>query len=651
MNRIFHDSHDIEYRKPFGAVASSQKVRLNISIGKGIRVKSVKIDLSNNESSFEKCKMKLLREESEYSIYTYEVDTSNFTGIIWYHFTVESECRKTIYGNNDNRTGGKGRVYGDDEAVVPYQITVCSPDYKVPSWYKNSIMYQIFPDRFFNGNEDKTINKPGRDMVFRGEWDSTPAYIKDQSGRVLYYDFFGGNLKGITKKLDYLKSLGIGAIYLNPIFESASNHKYDIGDYEKIDSMFGDEDAFRELCKEAEQRGIRLILDGVFSHTGSDSKYFNKNGRYDTVGAYQSKKSKYYGWYRFGHYPDTYQSWWGVDVMPNVDELEPSYLDYMVRSENSIVERWIELGARGWRLDVADELPDEFIVELRKKLKGISEENVLIGEVWEDASNKISYGNRRSYLFGDELDSVMNYPFKDNFLNYFKNIIDSNRLAENIMSLYENYPTESFYGCMNLIGSHDSVRILNELAGISDLPFMTEEEKAQFSLDDESRSRGISRLKVLSAIQMTFPGVPSIYYGDEAGLEGFSDPTNRRTYPWGREDKDLLGWYKKLTKLRNEHGVFRTGDFKIEALDKDSAYYVRQIKHGRDVFGEKCRDNLAIVVFNRLDEVKNVAIDLSSYGPKDLYEVITGKSHELKNGMLELEIRGLTAIILIGNKK
>lgn len=351
-------------------------------------------------------------------------------------------------------------------------------------------------------------------------------YIKDKNGDVIRWDFHGGNLKGIIDKLPYLSKIGVSIIYLSPIFESSSNHKYNTGDYKKIDPMFGDEEILKELIEKANKKGINIILDGVFSHTGADSKYFNKFGNYDEVGAYQSKDSKYSSWYTFNDFPDDYKCWWGVKDLPNVNELNKSYMDYIIYDEDSVINKWTDMGIKGWRLDVADELPTEFIKEIRKELKKNDAESVLVGEVWEDASNKITYNERRNYLVGNQLDSVMGYPFRDNIVSFLKGNITSKELNNKFMTIKENYPKESFKANLNLISSHDVARIKTELHY------------------DEAM------VKLAVATQMTFEGVPYIYYGDEAGLCGGTDPDNRKTYPWKNEDEDMIEFYKEAINTR-----------------------------------------------------------------------------------------------------
>ncbi|MDD6793815.1 MAG: glycoside hydrolase family 13 protein [Clostridiaceae bacterium] len=536
---IYYNSQDISYKMPFGAVEAGTKVKLSIKINKEINVALELILPNGNVINLGLEKEYLNHGYFKYSV---EIDTSKYIGALYYYFVLMDGYDKGYYGNNDERLGGVGQFYR--YAPIPYQLTVFEK-FKVPEWYKEGVIYQIFVDRFFNGNEDGVITCPKKNSFIYGSWYDTPMYIKDNSGKIARWDFFGGNLKGIIKKLDYIKSLGASIIYLNPIFESSSCHKYDTGNYEKIDSMFGTNDEFKLLCDEAKKRNIRIILDGVFSHTGSDSKYFNKFGNYDSLGAYQSKESKYFKWYRFKNYPNEYESWWGIDTQPNVEELEPTYIDYIVNNKNSIIKKWMRLGASGWRLDVADELPDKFIREIKRSMNEEKVENVLIGEVWEDASNKVSYSEKRAYLFGKELDSVTNYPLRENLINFVKGYIKSDVLKKRIMSLYENYPRESFYSNMNIVGTHDTERILTIV------------------------DKRVELLKVIVTLQMMLPGVPLVFYGDEAGVEGGKDPDNRKTYPWGKENKDILDFYKEIIRVRNNEKALRRGDLEILDIHPD----------------------------------------------------------------------------------
>ncbi|AOR24713.1 glycoside hydrolase family 13 protein [Clostridium taeniosporum] len=536
---VIYNSQDKSFKKPFGAVEIGKFIKISIVVNKDILVALELINFNDKSDLLEMKKEYLNDGNYKYSI---EVDTSNKIGLLRYYFILIDGYRRIYYGNNDEKLGGVGQVYNNDP--VPYEVVVYEKT-ETPNWYKEGIIYQIFVDRFCNGNEDNKINAPKKNSFLYATWDDDPMYIKDNMGRILRWDFYGGNLKGIIKKLDYIKSLGANIIYLTPIFKSSSCHKYDVGDYEIIDEMFGTNEEFSKLCNIARSKGIRIILDGVFSNTGSDSKYFNKYGNYDEVGAYQSPNSEFYKWYRFINYPYQYESWWGIDNRPNVNELEDSYLDYMVNKKGSIIEKWMKLGASGWRLNVADELPDKFIEIFKKRMKEIDSDSVLIGEVWDDASNKISYSKRRKYLFGKELDSVTNYPLREYLINFVKGYIDSEKFKKRVMSLYENYPREIFNSNMNIIGTHDTERILTVLDG-------------KFHL-----------LKLILVLQMTLPGVPTIYYGDEAGLKGGKDPENRKSYPWNNENKEIMRFYLKIINLRNNEEVLKKGNLKMFHMDQN----------------------------------------------------------------------------------
>lgn len=636
MMEITHNSHSLDYRSPFGAVKSGETVELKLKLTSNRQVKVAYLVL-NRENEPEKYKiMKKLSGEDIEEVYSYKLYTSDFKGLMWYHFEVHTDDGIYYYGNSHDGLGGLGSMY--IYSPKSYQITVYGSELNVPCWYKEGIIYQIFPDRFCNGNPDGKVNRPHRDMILRSDWHDDPSYLKDSEGRIVHYDYFGGNLLGIIKKLDYLKSLGITIIYLNPIFEAESNHKYDTGNYMEIDRMFGDTDLFRKLCKEAEKYGIAIVLDGVFNHTGSDSLYFNKHGRYNSLGAFQSKDSEYYSWYRFENYPEKYESWWGIDVLPNVNEEDPSYKEFILGS-GGVIEKWIKLGAKGWRLDVVDELPSSFIKSLRKKLKQVDKDAVLIGEVWEDASNKVSYGERREYLLGEELDSTMNYPFRENLIFYIMGEMDAYELHRKLMNLYENYPKEAFYSAMNLVGTHDSERIIYALGRVPDPSHMTEEERKNFRMSEESRKDALDRIEMISLVQMTFPGVPSIYYGDEVGAEGYADPHNRKTYPWGREDKELLAWYKKIIAIRKEHSVFRWGDFKSIPLNKNVYGYMRE------------KISLGIVMINRCERKQLVELDLSAHGIESIKELLEGKEHYLEGGILKIEIEPRGKLVFLNEKQ
>lgn len=595
-NLIFYNSHDEYFKKPFGAVPCNEKVNIKLNVNKNIAPERVLLRLWHDEGMEERMQMELIAVNEENYVYEVDFNTPQVSGLIWYYFIIELKGKILYYGNNIKKSGGIGRV--NEFPPDSYQLTVYKPDIDNPVWFSESIMYQIFVDRFCNGMETGWALNPREGIVLRKNWEDSPAYIRDSQGRVIQYDFFGGNLLGIIKKLPYLKELSVGAIYLNPIFESPSNHKYDTSDYKNIDRMFGDDKVFKDLCSAAEELGIKIILDGVFSHTGSDSIYFNREGHCPGVGAYQSMNSPYYSWYRFKKYPEEYESWWGIGTLPNVNELDESYENFIIFDEDSVIKKWMKLGAKGWRLDVADELPDEFIKHIKKEMKKVDSESILIGEVWEDASNKSSYGARRQYILGEELDSVMNYPFREILLDFAIGRKSAFDTSERLMQLCENYPINRFYSNMNLIGSHDVPRILTLLGEAPDESSMSDREKEAYRLSQDKKSLAIKRLKMLSLIQMTFPGVPCIYYGDEAGAEGFKDPLNRSTYPWGKENMELLNWYKHITALRDKYDVFKTGNWNPLCSHEEVFGYTRNIQCS-DVFGSQKKENRAVILVNR----------------------------------------------------
>ena len=603
--QIFHDSHNSELRNPFGAVSVGVKVRIRLWTSKKCSAYINLINFYNNQIEIQ---MKEIGWNSLLNnlIYEIEVDTSNNIGLIYYYFRVNYCGRDIIYGNNIEALGGVGQVYFNEP--VSYQITIYNKQ-EVPSWYREGIIYQIFVDRFFNGEDEGKVLNPKKNTFIYGNWDDSPMYIKDVDGNIARWDFYGGNLLGVKKKLEYIKLLGVSVIYFNPIFDSPSCHKYDTGDYEKIDPMFGDEEIFKDLCSEAEKLGMRIILDGVFSHTGSDSKYFNKFGNYDSLGAYQSLQSPYYRWYRFNDYPNLYETWWGFSNMPNIDELNPSYLDYIIRNDNSVIEKWLSLGAGGWRLDVADELPDEFIKILRKKLKEVKKDSVLIGEVWEDASNKVSYNRKREYLFGNELDSVTNYPLRQIILDLVRNHIGSKYFIKKYLSLKENYPKEYFYSTMNMLGNHDTERVLTML------------------------NNNIDLLKEAVLIQMTLPGVPLIYYGDEAGLNGGKDPSNRKSYPWGKENKDILEFYRKISAIRVSEEALKNGEIEFLEFNNGILGYERTLNKDR-----------IIIVVNIMEKEENISINNVDGNILDLLD--EDKEYIVENSSTSVLIEAHKSIIL-----
>ena len=528
-------------------------------------------------------------------------------GLFFYYFVIDTQ-------------GGSFRLFkqGDDtnmEAGDLWQLSCIPADFTTPDWAKGATIYQVFPDRFYaSGRADVTgklkpytIHENWYDEV---DWKPTP------DGQVLNNDFFGGNFRGITEKMDYIAGLGVTILYLNPISKSFSSHRYDTGDYKTPDPLLGTEADFAALCDAAHARGIRVILDGVYSHTGSNSLYFNREGAFPSVGAYNSKESPYYSWYTFYNWPNVYHSWWDFDTLPTVNKMDPAFVRYIITDEDSVLAHWLRLGADGYRLDVADELPDEFIKLLRNRIKELNPDALLLGEVWEDASNKCAYGKRRTYFTGGELDSVMNYPFRTAIVNFVKNLDGGRGFKETVMSIMENYPPQVAACNMNLLGTHDTPRILTALVDDFD---GSREEKAKRHLSRNLLPVAVERLQMASFLQYTLPGSPSLYYADEAGMEGYRDPFNRRTYPWGREDPELLAHFRRLGQLRKACDALRLGDIQFfQAEDRRIGFTRRYGGSVLKIYCNRCGDPWDIPAGKILmgHNLQTVAPDWLTLAPK-----------------------------------
>lgn len=455
-------------------------------------------------------------------------------GLYFYYFEVETEhgVKYVCRGEGQN-------AFLCDETGEFFQLTVYKKQKNNADWFKGGLVYHIFVDRFFKGGEHGYPDG----AVVNGDWYAVPDH-RPVNGEILNNEFFGGDIEGIRQKLDYVKSLGATVIYLSPIFKANSNHKYNTGDFLTVDEGFGNAQVFTRFVGEAKQKGIDVILDGVFSHTGDDSVYFNKYGRYDSVGAYQSQNSPYYPWFTFCDFPDKYKTWWGIDTLPEVNKTNESYRDFICRE---VIPKWFDFGVRGVRLDVADELPDAFLYPLCGAVKRQGD-NIIIGEVWENATDKIAYGVRRRYFQGGQLDSVMNYPLKDGIIGLMTDG-DGEKFKNLLLDQINNYPKDSLDKLFNLLSSHDTARILTALGGET---CANKDEQAAAVLRGEKLDLAKRKLKAAAVLQYTLYGVPCLYYGDEAGLQGYGDPFCRRCYPWGREDGGLVEFYRQLGRLRKD---------------------------------------------------------------------------------------------------
>jgi len=574
------DPFDAYFRSPTGALTAYNGLQLRIKLRRG-ETFGAWVCWQADGGEMQKTPMEFQGVSGSYDIYGCELEFKT-PGLYWYHFliqTVHDGCLTVPEKGADNA----------------FQITVYGDVQPTRDWIRGGVIYHIFVDRFRRSDRSYAL-RPG--AIYRTDWGGCPTFRPDEQGIVHNNDFFGGNLDGIIEKLPYLAELGVTCIYLSPIFDAASNHKYDTGDYMAIDPAFGGDEAFARLCAAAKERGIRIVLDGVFNHVGVDSRYFNRYGNYDSVGAYQSRESPYFDWFHFQEWPDKYDSWWGIELLPAVNEQNPAYIDYIC-GPDGVIAHWTKQGVSGWRLDVVDELPDAFLNPLCDAMRRENSDTFIAGEVWEDASNKIAYGVRRRYFLGGQLDSVTNYPLKNAIIAYVKHG-DTAQLAGVMDMLCQNYPEHVLHGLMNVLGSHDTMRILTVLGG-AHLP-QTKEEMAHYKLDEAQLQTAKRKLKQASLLQYTLPGTPCLYYGDEAGMEGGDDPFCRYCYPWGEEDHDLIAWYVNLAKLRRDHPALG-----------DGRYELKQARNGVFAFTRGQGSGQILVAVNVSDSDVSLTVDGFDY--------------------------------------
>lgn len=609
MKSKVYDSYDSFYKSCFGAIKTGEKVMMRVRIPNEFYVNFINLLVCrfNEWDKNEVFKMKYEKSEDDCNVFCGEF-VINSPDLYYYMFEVCLDGNiKYIKKQNFNDV-----VIGNGEGFH-FQLTVYDKNFKAPEFMKGAIMYQIFPDRFYKSLKPKK-NVP-KDRKLRDDWYGIPDYLPNSEGVITNNDYFGGDIQGIIEKIPYLKSLGVNVVYLNPIFEAHSNHRYNTANYMKIDPLLGDEEDFIKLCNELHKNGMYLVLDGVFSHTGSDSIYFNRENRYNNVGAYNSKESKYYPWFKFFSYPDEFKSWWGFDSLPEVDKFNEEYIKYIC-GDNGVIDKWLKLGADGFRLDVADELPDIFLEKINEISKKYSNK-IVIGEVWEDATTKESYGVKRKYLLGKQLDTVMNYPFKDAILSYIR-YGNATKFYETVMSIIENYPKESLDTLMNLLSTHDTERALTKLCA--------EEVGYNGRLWQAYRNRlkeneidvGIKLLKLATILQYFLPGTPSIYYGDEAGMYGYKDPFNRACYPWNKENEELISFYKDLGKIRNKREYLKEAIFKIVYIDTNVCLIERHFE-----------DKLLLVAINRTNFENKITIPDYYKGHKLVYSLNDSNEEKL----------------------
>mgnify|MGYP000186527739 CR=1 FL=1 len=560
----FFNSRCAEYKTPFGAVPAGQTVTWRLTVPERLGYVDPHLVLTKDREDPVHYRMDFDGQTPGVNHFVFQLAPTT-SGLYFYHFDLYTDFRK-IY-RTANGEGELTWVNGLD-----WQLTVYEPDFKTPDWIKDGTMYQIFPDRFYEGVPNKPL--PFADRIYRPDKTGEPYFWpNEQSDGYLNMDYYGGDFAGIQQKLPYLEELGVTCIYLNPIFEAHANHRYNTANYLKADPLLGTNEDFAALCAEAKKHGIRIILDGVFSHTGSDSLYFNREGRYGPGGAYRDRNSPYRSWYDFDSgYVGGYRSWWGFETLPEVNEETPSYVEF-ITGEGGVIDTWLRRGAAGFRLDVADELPDDFIEKIRAAVKRVSPEKFLLGEVWEDATTKYGFGQRRTYLLGKGLDSVMNYPFKNAVLDFVKGKPAEQAMTE-ILTICEHYPAPAMDTALNFLSTHDTERALTVIA---DEPANGRGRAWQSGrcVTGDAYEEGLLRLRMAYAIIYTLPGVPCLYYGDEIGMQGYRDPFNRAFFCWDSHEKRLKPVLAQLAQLRHTCEAFRTGELRVLRAQDGILHYQR----------------------------------------------------------------------------
>ncbi len=557
-----YDSRDSRYKSPYGAVSSGTQVQLTLRPPRAecFSHASVNVRFESRFNEILILKMPWQGHDLGQDLFSVELDTTGYVGLVWYSFRLE-------------------KLNGSGQELGPYQLTVYDGAREAPSWFGEGVTYQIFPDRFRRSKVPDPEGLVGGRTVHQS-WEEFPEYRPDDQGEVRNRDFFGGDFQGVLEKLDYLKSLGVETLYFNPIFEAAENHRYGTADYSRVDPMLGTNEDFARLCEEAHRQGMRVMLDGVFNHTGYVSRYFNGDGFYPEAGAAQSQESPYYSWFNFTQWPNRYDSWWGIYSLPAVNENDPGYREFIFGGKDSVVRRWLRAGADGWRLDVADELPDDFVHGIHEAARAEKPDAVIIGEVWEDGSTKVAYGVRRKHILGGHCDGLMNYPLRSAILSFFQGG-GGEAFVKGMETIRENYPAFAFYSSMNSLDTHDTPRFLTLLGAGGEYRDQSREWRAGFTLSPKQLNRGRKLLKAAALLLFCFPGSPTVYYGDEVGMEGFEDPFNRQTYPWGYEDQELLEWYRALGRLRGQRPALRRGGIRYVCGRGPLLAFVRETEEER----------------------------------------------------------------------
>lgn len=618
LNVIF-DSCDTNFKRPYGAVPSGTKVELTLrparaeGFSRAFLTATFEFDWNRTVT----IAMPWVSTEQGRDVFTATLDVGKYTGLVWYSFRLEG-------------------LDGRERHLGTYQLTVYDDSEKVPDWFGKGMCYQIFPDRFNRTRIPDPTGLVGGRSVHQ-DWEEAPLHkpvgLNERGKEICNRDFFGGDLKGVEEKLDYIASLGVETIYFCPIFEASENHRYGTSDYSRVDPFLGTNEDFSHLCDEAHKRGIKIILDGVFNHTGYVSRYFNGDGFYPTAGAIQSRESPYHDWFDWKDWPYDYESWWGIYSLPAINPRSKGYRRFVFGGEDAVVRKWLRAGADGWRLDVADELPDNFIHGIHKAIRETNPNAVVIGEVWEDGSTKIAYGVRRHHLLGGHLDGLMNYPFRTALIRFLLHG-DGAGFHESMERLRENYPKSAFYSAMNSLGTHDTLRILTYLGTGKEYHDQTKDWRAKYQMSERELEHGLALLKLGFLVLFGFPGAPTVYYGDEAGMTGFEDPFNRKTYPWGKENHELINYCTLLGQCRRTSKPLREGDLKWGTCQHGVLSFVRTA-------GEEC---MGIAVNSSRERM----ICVLPWVHGQAVDRLTGREYFAVNGRLCLSLEPEQGVLLEG---
>lgn len=629
---LAHDSRDDRYRTPFGAVPAGTEVTLRLRAAAGdLTDATLRIYDGIAQSQLlipmQRAARDAIGGEHGYDYWEATLHTTALPTILYYRF-IARDGAETRYIEDDALLDGGAGTVAAESADASWQITTYDPAFATPDWAHGATVYQIFPDRFANGdpsNDPSPDAEPGTDgaqryrygdvygnPVLPQAWDELPeGYCRAYTGGAacdeepLGRDFYGGDLAGITEHLDELTDLGVTVLYLNPIFAAPSNHRYDTSDYFEIDPDLGTRADLDALLAAASDRGMHVILDGVFNHTSSDSPFFDRAKRYVEVGACESADSPYADWYTLSAGPpakcfdgQTYTDWFGFDTLPALAETAGVY--ELVNGGDGVVRHWLDAGIGGWRLDVMNEISHKFLRALRVAAKEANPDALILGEEWNDAS---------PWLLGTEADSVMNYRFRRAVIGLINgDTADSDgaiagltpsKFASVSEGVRENYPAPAWEVLHNLVDSHDTTRILWTLTPGEDDP----------AVKDAAGDEGKAKLRLLATLQLTWPGMAGIYYGDEVGLSGHDDPDDRRTYPWGGEDTDLRDHYRTLANLRADHESLRRGDLRFLLTDDAT---------GTLAFGRRTDAEAAITLLNLSDAEQTLTVELDGYLPAGL---------------------------------